>query len=115
MCGIIGYLGFRPAGQVLYSGLKALEYRGYDSAGIALIEPGATTLKVLKAVGKVDDLNSQLHFSELKGAMGMGHVRWATHGGVTKEKAHPHCSCDGSLAVAHNGIIEKYDSLREDL
>ncbi len=114
MCGIMGYLGFRPAGKILYSGLKALEYRGYDSAGVAVADEGRP-LKVLKDTGKVDEINSHLKFDLLTGSVGISQTRWATHGGVTAANAHPHLSCGGSVAVVHNGIIENYQELRENL
>src|SRR3989344_634504 len=81
MCGIIGYLGFRPVGKILHSGLKALEYRGYDSAGVAVIEGGAA-VRIVKDTGKVDEINSSLKFDSLEGHAGIAHTRWATHGGV---------------------------------
>ena len=114
MCGIIGYLGFRPVGKILHSGLKALEYRGYDSAGVAVIEGGAA-VRIVKDTGKVDEINSSLKFDSLEGHAGIAHTRWATHGGVTQPNAHPHVSCGGAVAVVHNGIIENYKELREDL
>ncbi|MEM4255581.1 MAG: glutamine--fructose-6-phosphate transaminase (isomerizing) [Candidatus Norongarragalinales archaeon] len=115
MCGIIGYLGHRTAGSVIYAGLKALEYRGYDSAGVAVVDGGAHSIKILKDTGKVDELNSQVCFSNLTGSVAIGHVRWATHGGVTQVNAHPHVSCGGRVALVHNGIIENYRQLREQL
>ncbi|MFH1056517.1 MAG: glutamine--fructose-6-phosphate transaminase (isomerizing) [Candidatus Micrarchaeota archaeon] len=117
MCGIIGYLGFRPVGKVAYSGLKALEYRGYDSAGVAVLESDSngSSLKIFKDTGKVDEINSRLKLSDLAGSVAVGHVRWATHGGVTSLNAHPHVSCDGAIAVAHNGIIENFLELKKEL
>src|SRR3990167_6647764 len=112
MCGIIGYLGFRPVGKILHSGLKALEYRGYDSAGVAVIE-GGPAVRIVKDTGKVDEINSSLKFDSLEGHAGIAHTRWATHGGVTQPNAHPHVSCGGAVAVVHNGIIENYKELRE--
>lgn len=116
MCGIIGYLGERHAGNVIYAGLKAMEYRGYDSAGIALVEKSASPqIRLLKDVGKVDEINSKLNFASIDGNAAIGHTRWATHGGVTPFNAHPHSSCAGDVAVVHNGIIENYVELREGL
>jgi len=112
VCGIIGYLGPRKAGEVLHSGLKALEYRGYDSAGIAVLQNPKGELLVLKDTGKVDEINSRLKLSEVEGLGGIAHTRWATHGGVTPFNAHPHVSCDGKIALVHNGIIENYVELR---
>jgi len=113
MCGIIGYSGTREAGPILLSGLKALEYRGYDSAGVASV--CGNRIQVRKEVGKIDEIESRLFFSHLPGKAGVGHTRWATHGGVTKENAHPHVSCEGKIAVVHNGIIENFEELRSRL
>ncbi len=110
MCGIIGYTGFREARAVLLDGLKRLDYRGYDSAGIAVI---GTTLRVYKDVGEIANIEKQI--PALKGTTGIGHTRWATHGGVTKENAHPQLSCDKKIAIVHNGIIENYQKLKETL
>ncbi|MFH1101127.1 MAG: glutamine--fructose-6-phosphate transaminase (isomerizing) [Methanobacteriota archaeon] len=110
MCGIIGYSGFREARTVLLESLKKLEYRGYDSAGVAILDP---ELKMFKEVGEVTQLEKVL--PPLKGTTGIGHTRWATHGKVTKENAHPHVSCNKKIALIHNGIIENYKKLRDDL
>ena len=110
MCGIIGYVGFRDARTVLLESLKRLDYRGYDSAGIAVID---RKLKVYKDVGEITKVEKQIPF--IKGTTGIGHTRWATHGGVTKENAHPHLSCDRKIAIIHNGIIENYTKLRDEL
>jgi glucosamine--fructose-6-phosphate aminotransferase (isomerizing) len=113
MCGIVGYVGPRKAVPVLMEGLKRLEYRGYDSAGIAVIVGGQ--LIVRKAAGKIATLESQLG-KDLEGATtGMAHTRWATHGAPTSKNAHPHGDCAGNIAVAHNGIIENHNSLRQML
>jgi len=109
MCGIIGYKGARKAGPIILKGLKTLEYRGYDSAGIATVY-GA--LHVKKGVGKIDEVNSALGLDKMEGNIGIGHTRWATHGKVTQSNAHPHLSNDGKIAVVHNGIIENYQDLR---
>jgi glucosamine--fructose-6-phosphate aminotransferase (isomerizing) len=110
MCGIMGYVGDRTASLVLKKGLKSLEYRGYDSAGIATIDK---TISVIKDIGKIDEIEWNLGL--LKGNIGIAHTRWATHGGVTKDNAHPHLSCDQSIAVVHNGIIENFAELRKEL
>ncbi|VVB61832.1 Glutamine--fructose-6-phosphate aminotransferase [isomerizing] [uncultured archaeon] len=110
MCGIIGYAGFRDARTVLLESLKRLDYRGYDSAGIAIID---NKLKVYKEVGEIANVEKKIPL--LKGTIGVGHTRWATHGGVTKENAHPHVSCDKTIAIVHNGIIENYSKLKEEL
>ena len=112
MCGIIGYIGNRSAAPILTSGLKRLEYRGYDSAGIALVSRGA--LRVHKAAGKLARLESLLP-KRLGGKLGVGHTRWATHGAPSDANAHPHVSADGSIAVVHNGIIENAAALRAHL
>ena len=105
MCGIIGYTGFEQAVPVLLDGLKHLEYRGYDSAGIAVQTAGGLTM--IKASGKVDHLAEKaLARTDLNSCCGIGHTRWATHGSPTDVNAHPHMSEDGRFAVVHNGIIE---------
>ena len=110
MCGIIGYVGFRDARTVLLESLKRLDYRGYDSAGVAIID---NKLKVYKEVGEI--ANVERLIPKIKGTTGIGHTRWATHGGVTKENAHPHVSCDKKIAIVHNGIIENFSKLKEEL
>jgi len=109
MCGIIGYHGEEEAAEKVYKGLKRLEYRGYDSAGIATA--GNPTIKVEKAVGEVDQVSEP----SIDGTSGIGHTRWATHGGVTQENAHPHVSENNKVAVVHNGIIENHKDLKEKL
>lgn len=106
MCGIIGYTGIRDAAPVLYEGLKKLEYRGYDSCGIACIDNNHIEIK--KDVGKVDEVDKKVNLKELTGNIGIAHTRWATHGGVTKENSHPHLSNNKKIAVVHNGILENY-------
>ena len=117
MCGIVGYTGFSQAKNVLIDGLKRLEYRGYDSAGIALERQSAsaTELDVHRRVGKVAGLESELEHVDTASTCGIGHTRWATHGRPSVANAHPHTSCDGRLAVVHNGIIENFAELREEL
>jgi glucosamine--fructose-6-phosphate aminotransferase (isomerizing) len=112
VCGIVGYIGINDAAPILLNSLKRMEYRGYDSAGIAIMRNGIIT--VVKDAGKVKRLEACLN--ELKGAsIGIAHTRWATHGGVSKENAHPHLSCNGEVAIVHNGIIENYLELKEEL
>jgi glucosamine--fructose-6-phosphate aminotransferase (isomerizing) len=110
VCGIIGYVGYREARSVLLESLKRLDYRGYDSAGVAIIDK---KLKIYKEVGEIANVEKQIPL--LRGTMGIGHTRWATHGGVTKENAHPHLSCDKKIALVHNGIIENFSKLKEEL
>lgn len=113
MCGIIGYLGHRPACPILINGLKRLEYRGYDSAGMAVIKDGQ--LVVEKKKGKISALEKKIDGRPPKSTIGIGHTRWATHGEPNDVNAHPHLSHDGSLAIIHNGIIENYNTIKEDL
>jgi glutamine---fructose-6-phosphate transaminase (isomerizing) len=112
MCGIVGYIGNRPAAEILVTGLRRLEYRGYDSAGVAIING---QLDVRKKQGKVDELAALLETSPLNGNIGIGHTRWATHGAPSDVNAHPHASGGNRFAVVHNGIIENYGSLRQRL
>jgi glutamine---fructose-6-phosphate transaminase (isomerizing) len=112
MCGIIGYIGYRKASEVIFKGLQKLEYRGYDSAGIATLDG---KVSVIKDVGRIDDIHRQRNFLQLSGTMGIGHTRWATHGGVTRENAHPHTDCGKKIFVIHNGVIENFDSLKAEL
>lgn len=117
MCGIIGYTGSRLVSDILLGGLARLEYRGYDSAGVAL-EVGTGTdcaLDVVREVGKVASLAKKLEQHDASSTCGIGHTRWATHGRPTVENAHPHVSCDGRIAIVHNGIIENFAELREEL
>ena len=113
MCGIVGYYGNEDAIPILINGLKRLEYRGYDSAGIAVINGGG--LNVLKQAGKVKELESSVEESTLKGSVGIAHTRWATHGEPNDLNAHPHMDETGTIVLIHNGIIENYSSLREAL
>ena len=112
MCGIVGYIGHREAYPVILKGLKRLEYRGYDSAGVALINGG---LKVYKKKGKVAELEEEVIGKDLRGHIGIGHTRWATHGEPSDRNAHPHLSNSGEFAMIHNGIIENYVSIKNDL
>jgi glucosamine--fructose-6-phosphate aminotransferase (isomerizing) len=113
MCGIVGYTGCSPAKDILIEGLQRLEYRGYDSAGIALQKDGALT--VVHRVGKVEGLAQAVRSLDNDGTCGIGHTRWATHGVPTERNAHPHTSCNGDIAIVHNGIIENFMELRESL
>jgi len=112
MCGIFGYTGFRRLGPIILEGLKRLEYRGYDSAGVAFISSG---LQVMKDAGKIDEISRKFNFSGIDGKLAISHTRWATHGAVTQTNAHPHISCNGRIAVVHNGIIENYIDLKREL
>ncbi|HEY3119125.1 MAG TPA: glutamine--fructose-6-phosphate transaminase (isomerizing) [Vicinamibacteria bacterium] len=113
MCGIVGYVGTRDAVPIILEGLRRLEYRGYDSAGIAVVNDG--DLHRRRAVGKLCNLEASLKAEPLAGAFGVGHTRWATHGRPSEENAHPHVDCTGSLVVVHNGIIENYLPLKARL
>lgn len=113
MCGIVGYIGTKEAYPILIKGLQRLEYRGYDSAGVALIADGE--LNVYKKKGKVADLEAFTKGKKLNGNIGIGHTRWATHGPPNDENAHPHLSGEGELSIIHNGIIENYAVLKEEL
>ncbi len=113
MCGIVGYIGPENATDILLEGLRRLEYRGYDSAGIAVISDGE--LNIRRSVGKIINLEETIHEAPLKGSTGVGHTRWATHGKPSEENAHPHRDCSGKLVVVHNGIIENYRALRQKL
>ena len=112
MCGIVAYVGPRQAYPIILKGLKRLEYRGYDSAGVALLNPG---LHVYKKKGKVADLEESLIGKDLGGSIGIGHTRWATHGEPSDRNSHPHTSSNGKLAMVHNGIIENYALLKQEL
>ena len=114
MCGIIGYVGDeQKAMEVILDGLSKLEYRGYDSAGLAIIEDGKIFIE--KKSGKLENLKQALEKKEEKAYIGIGHTRWATHGNPTDENSHPHFSNDRKVAVVHNGIIENYLELKEEL
>jgi glucosamine--fructose-6-phosphate aminotransferase (isomerizing) len=113
MCGIVGYIGKKTVLPILVNGLRRLEYRGYDSAGVAVIENDK--IERIRAVGKVDNLAEKLKGKIFTSTIGIAHTRWATHGGVTEENAHPHVAMDGKLVVVHNGIIENYRQIRKSL
>ncbi|TBR24393.1 glutamine--fructose-6-phosphate aminotransferase, partial [bacterium] len=112
MCGIIGYVGERDVMPILVEGLRRLEYRGYDSAGVCIVN-GSASLDITRAVGKLKNLEERLAERKPKGTTGLGHSRWATHGKPSEKNAHPHADCTGKLVVIHNGIIENYVELRE--
>ena len=113
MCGIVGYVGGQSAVGIIVEGLKRLEYRGYDSAGVAVLHDG--TLNVRRAAGRIKMLEGILGERPLTGSLGIGHTRWATHGRPSEDNAHPHTDCQGSLVVVHNGIIENYLEIKERL
>ena len=113
MCGIVAYLGDKDAYPILINGLKRLEYRGYDSAGVALLN--GDDLTIFKCQGKVSDLEAHVNGRSTKGSVGMGHTRWATHGPPNDVNAHPHQSTSGDLALIHNGIIENYAPIKAEL
>jgi glucosamine--fructose-6-phosphate aminotransferase (isomerizing) len=115
MCGIVGYVGPKKVVPVIIEGLRRLEYRGYDSAGIAVGSPTSKTLEVRRAPGKLCNLEEVLREHPLDGSFGIGHTRWATHGRPTEENAHPHRDCTGRIVVVHNGIVENYLELKREL
>jgi glucosamine--fructose-6-phosphate aminotransferase (isomerizing) len=115
MCGIVGYVGSKKVVPVIIEGLRRLEYRGYDSAGIAVGSPSKAVLEVCRAPGKLGNLEETLHEHPLDGTFGIGHTRWATHGRPTEENAHPHRDCTGRIVVVHNGIVENYLELKREL
>jgi glucosamine--fructose-6-phosphate aminotransferase (isomerizing) len=112
MCGIVGYIGSRPAREIVINGLKRLEYRGYDSAGLAIVN-GET--KIFKCKGRVKDLEDMVKNTDFNGTIGMGHTRWATHGEPNELNAHPQVSAQGNFIVVHNGIIENYALIKKHL
>lgn len=114
MCGIVAYIGNKQALPILVNGLRRLEYRGYDSAGLALATP-KFTVECIRAVGKIDNLSNKLQDQNFDSTFGIAHTRWATHGGVTESNAHPHADCSGKIILAHNGIIENYRELKQQL
>ena len=113
MCGIIGYIGPKPVVPVLIEGLRRLEYRGYDSAGVAVVNGHG--IDVRRSAGKLHNLEQVIADDPLSGVYGLGHTRWATHGRPTEENAHPHRDCTGKVVVVHNGIIENYLELKREL
>ncbi|MCL5746144.1 MAG: glutamine--fructose-6-phosphate transaminase (isomerizing), partial [Acidobacteria bacterium] len=116
MCGIVGYIGNRKAVPIILEGLKRLEYRGYDSAGLAVYcENSTENLAVRRAQGKLRNLEEAIRLNPADGSFGIGHTRWATHGRPTEENAHPHRDCNGDVVVVHNGIVENYLALKQQL
>jgi glucosamine--fructose-6-phosphate aminotransferase (isomerizing) len=113
MCGIVGYIGFRDAAPIILDGLQRLEYRGYDSAGIAVLENG--DVQIRREVGKLSNLRERVVAAPVRGRIGIGHTRWATHGVPAERNAHPHISMSGDFIVVHNGIVENYRELRDEL
>lgn len=113
MCGIIGYIGKKEALPILIKGLERLEYRGYDSAGVAILNKD--TIKRVRSVGKISNLAKKIDKKNLQGSMGIAHTRWATHGGVVEKNAHPHISCNNEIVLVHNGIIENYQEIKNKL
>ncbi|MCA9066344.1 MAG: isomerizing glutamine--fructose-6-phosphate transaminase, partial [Planctomycetaceae bacterium] len=113
MCGIVGYVGFRTVSDLLVEGLHRLEYRGYDSAGIAVLSEGA--IEIRKKAGRVAELAGLVESQPVEGRTGIGHTRWATHGETTDANSHPHLGGNGEVAIVHNGVIENYDKLRRQL
>src|SRR5271167_3532456 len=114
MCGIVGYIGPQSVVPVIIEGLRRLEYRGYDSAGIA-VAGGSHGLELRRAPGKLRNLEAVIADNPISGTFGIGHTRWATHGRPTEENAHPHRDCTGNLVVVHNGIVENYLALKSEL
>ena len=113
MCGIIGYIGSKPVVPVLLDGLRRMEYRGYDSAGVAVVSPEGISLR--RSAGKLVNLENTIRAEPVDGLYGVGHTRWATHGRPSEENAHPHSDCTGRIVVVHNGIIENYLELKREL
>ncbi|MCB0122801.1 MAG: glutamine--fructose-6-phosphate aminotransferase, partial [Caldilineaceae bacterium] len=114
MCGIVAYIGTRAAAPIVLEGLRQLEYRGYDSAGIAVLDE-AGTIQIRREMGKLQNLESLLRTTPAGGYTAVGHTRWATHGAPSERNAHPHRSTDGRLAVVQNGIVENFAELRQQL
>ena len=113
MCGIVGYIGPRDATAIILNGLKRLEYRGYDSAGIAIYKNGKINIR--RDAGKLDRLMDLVKDSPIRGTPGIGHTRWATHGAPSARNAHPHLSNSGKVVVVHNGIVENFLQIRDEL
>ena len=113
MCGIVGYVGVENACPFLIDGLRRLEYRGYDSSGVAV--HGGNTFAVTRSVGRIDSLVSSLGDDPAQGTLGIGHTRWATHGPATEPNAHPHLGGEGEVVLVHNGVIENFQALKDEL
>ena len=112
MCGIIGIISSENISKILLDSIKKLEYRGYDSVGMACTSGGEISIK--KDVGGIDEVDKKVNFSSMDGYLGVAHSRWATHGRANRENAHPHTNCNGNICVVHNGIIENYKELRSE-
>ena len=115
MCGIVAVTGYKQALPLLINGLEKLEYRGYDSSGIAIINPETNSISCNKAEGKLKNLINKLNDENIPGTVGIGHTRWATHGKPEFKNAHPHIDCSGTIAVVQNGIIENFQDLKNKL
>ena len=115
MCGIIGYIGFRKASEILSDGLLALEYRGYDSVGISTYDKQKNKIEIRKDAGRIKDVSKRLEFEQLTGNIGIGHTRWATHGIPCMDNSHPHTDCTGNVVIVHNGVLENYNTLKHEL
>ena len=113
MCGIVGVVSNKDVNQKLFSGLTNLEYRGYDSVGMCFIHNQKFNIK--KGVGKLEEVHKKVNFLRFPGNTGIAHCRWSTHGGVTEKNAHPHVDCKNKISVVHNGIIENYSELKDEL
>ncbi|MDD5652513.1 MAG: class II glutamine amidotransferase, partial [Candidatus Moranbacteria bacterium] len=113
MCGIVGYIGRKEAHPILLDGLKSLEYRGYDSAGLAISD--GKKISVFKSAGKIIELEKKIGKKPISGSAGIAHTRWATHGKPSTKNSHPHCDCNKNIFLVHNGIIENYQELKENL
>src|SRR3989344_9461143 len=113
MCGIVGVVSEKEINDKLFKGLSNLEYRGYDSVGMCFVANNG--FKIKKGVGKLQQVHKKINLLNFSGKIGIGHCRWSTHGGVTKENAHPHVDCKNKISVVHNGIIENYSELKEEL
>src|SRR6267142_462588 len=113
MCGIVGYIGSKNAADILMEGLRRLEYRGYDSAGVAVLN--GESIQLRRCPGKLNLLEELLKKNPVGGTLGLGHTRWATHGPPSEENAHPHCDQSGRIAVVHNGVIENFDRIKDHL
>ncbi|HIM28804.1 MAG TPA: glutamine--fructose-6-phosphate aminotransferase, partial [Planctomycetes bacterium] len=114
MCGIVGYIGPRDTVSILLEGLRRLEYRGYDSSGIAMVND-SQQISLQRSVGRVDALAHKVESTNLDGTVGIGHTRWATHGAATEPNAHPHVGGNQALVLVHNGVVENYLPLRQTL